>query len=237
MGLPGGSDEKESACSAGDLGSIPGLGRSLGEGNGYPLQYSCLENSIDRGPWQLQSMGSQSQTWLSNYHFYFLKVLCNLTSAHPSSSIPLPPWPTTPSGSTLLIMTMILTLLSFIAVCKTIFHKFSEISYKIFYTFIILRFRHLQNLSRITQLISQVANETQTQAHLILKLFVLCHMNTEILAVLRMSHALYTLPSSLQSLFLQPLILFPFFDWLPDCYSCHKVCLKYCIGLPLWPSW
>ena len=46
-GLPGGSDSKVSACSAGDLGSIPGLGRSPGEGNGNPLQYSCLENSMD----------------------------------------------------------------------------------------------------------------------------------------------------------------------------------------------
>ena len=46
---PGGSDGKESACSAGDLGSIPGSGRSPGEGNGYPLQYSCLENPMDRG--------------------------------------------------------------------------------------------------------------------------------------------------------------------------------------------
>ena len=43
---------KESACSAGDPGSIPGLGRSSGEGNGYPLQYSCLENSMDRGSWR-----------------------------------------------------------------------------------------------------------------------------------------------------------------------------------------
>ena len=51
-GFPGGSDGKESACNAGDLGSIPGLGRSSGEGNGYPLQYSCLENSMDRGAWQ-----------------------------------------------------------------------------------------------------------------------------------------------------------------------------------------
>ena len=47
-----GSDGKESACNAGDLGSIPEKGRSLGEGNGYPLQYSCLENSMDRGVWQ-----------------------------------------------------------------------------------------------------------------------------------------------------------------------------------------
>ena len=47
-----GSDGKESACNAGDLGSIPGLGRSPGEGNSYLLQYSSLENSMDRGVWQ-----------------------------------------------------------------------------------------------------------------------------------------------------------------------------------------
>ena len=50
--LPSGSDCKESACSAGYLGSISGPGRSPGEGNGNPLQYSCLENSTDRGAWQ-----------------------------------------------------------------------------------------------------------------------------------------------------------------------------------------
>ena len=49
--LPGGSDCKASACNAGDLGSIPGLGRSPGEGNGNPLQYSCLENPLDGGAW------------------------------------------------------------------------------------------------------------------------------------------------------------------------------------------
>ena len=48
-GFCGGSDIKESACNAGDLGSIPGSGRSPGEGNGNPLQHSCLENSTDRG--------------------------------------------------------------------------------------------------------------------------------------------------------------------------------------------
>ena len=49
-----------SACKAGDPGSIPGLGGSLGEGIGNPLQYSCLENSMDRGTWwAIQSMGSQ----------------------------------------------------------------------------------------------------------------------------------------------------------------------------------
>ena len=50
-GFPGGSHGKESACNAEDLGSIPGLGRSPGEGNRNPLQYSCLENSMDRGAW------------------------------------------------------------------------------------------------------------------------------------------------------------------------------------------
>ena len=47
LGFPGGSDGKESACNVGDLGSIPELGRSPGEGKGYPLQYSGLENSMD----------------------------------------------------------------------------------------------------------------------------------------------------------------------------------------------
>ena len=47
--FPGSSDGKESACNAGELGLIPGLGRSPGEGNGIPLQYSCLENPMDRG--------------------------------------------------------------------------------------------------------------------------------------------------------------------------------------------
>ena len=50
-GFPGGSDGKESACSAGDLVSIPRLRRSPGEGNGYRLQYSCLEKSMDREAW------------------------------------------------------------------------------------------------------------------------------------------------------------------------------------------
>ena len=49
--FPGGSDGKVSACNAGDLGLIPGLGRSPGEGNGNPLQYSCLENPRDGGAW------------------------------------------------------------------------------------------------------------------------------------------------------------------------------------------
>ena len=51
MGFPGGSEGKASACNAGDLGSIPGLGRYPGEGNGNPLQYSCLENPMDGEAW------------------------------------------------------------------------------------------------------------------------------------------------------------------------------------------
>ena len=51
MGFPGGSDGKESACNARDVGSIPRSGRSPGEGNGNPLQYSYLENPADRGAW------------------------------------------------------------------------------------------------------------------------------------------------------------------------------------------
>ena len=50
-GFPSSSDSKASACNVGDPGLIPGLGRSPGEGNGNPLQYSCLENSMDRGTW------------------------------------------------------------------------------------------------------------------------------------------------------------------------------------------
>ena len=53
-------DGKESACNAGDLASIPGWGRSPGDGNGNPCQYSCLENSMGRGAGRLQSMGSQT---------------------------------------------------------------------------------------------------------------------------------------------------------------------------------
>ena len=56
-GLPGGSDGRESAFSAGDLGSIPGWGRFPGEGDGYSLQYSCLENPMVRGGWQATERG------------------------------------------------------------------------------------------------------------------------------------------------------------------------------------
>ena len=55
--VPRGSDGKESACNAGELGSIPELGRSLGEGNGNPRQYSCLENPMERGAWHTTVLG------------------------------------------------------------------------------------------------------------------------------------------------------------------------------------
>ena len=66
---PNGSAGKESTCNAGDTGdtsSIPGLGRSPGEGSGYPLLYSCLKNPMDEGAWQATVHGLQSQTRLSN---------------------------------------------------------------------------------------------------------------------------------------------------------------------------
>ena len=63
----GGSDDKASVYNAGDLGSIPGSGRNPGEGNGNPLQYSCLENPTDRGPWQATVCGvAKSRARLSD---------------------------------------------------------------------------------------------------------------------------------------------------------------------------
>ena len=65
VGFPGGSAGKESACNVGDLGSDPGLGRSPGEGKGSPLQYSCLENYMDREAWRAAVRGvAKSQTQL-----------------------------------------------------------------------------------------------------------------------------------------------------------------------------
>ena len=70
-GFPGGSDGKASACSVTGSPSIPELGRSPGEENGKPFQYSCLENSMDRGAWQATVHGvTKSWTWLSNQHFH-----------------------------------------------------------------------------------------------------------------------------------------------------------------------
>ena len=76
--FPGGSDSKESACNAGDLGLIPDSGRSAGEGNGYPLQCSCLENPMYRGDWQTTVHGlAKSQTRLSNLTVTFHACVLN----------------------------------------------------------------------------------------------------------------------------------------------------------------
>ena len=67
MGFPAGSEGEEPACYAGDMNLIPGLGKSPGEENGYPLQCSCLENSMERGSWEATVHGvAKSQTGLSN---------------------------------------------------------------------------------------------------------------------------------------------------------------------------
>ena len=82
MGFPGGSDSKVSACNAGDPGSIPESGRSPGEGNGNPLQYSCLENSMDWrslvgcGPWARSESDTTEQL-----HFHALE---KEMATHPS---------------------------------------------------------------------------------------------------------------------------------------------------------
>ena len=72
VGFPGGSEGKASACSAGDLGSIPGSGRSPGEGNGNPLRYPCLQNPMDRGAWRAAVHAvTECQTGPSDSYFHF----------------------------------------------------------------------------------------------------------------------------------------------------------------------
>ena len=100
LGFPCGSAGKESACNAGDLGSVPGLGRSPGEGKGYPLQYSSLENSMDC----IVHGVAKSQTRLSDFrihitsHIYiyavFPSALCLMS--HKPPCFPIPPVPTGP---------------------------------------------------------------------------------------------------------------------------------------------
>ena len=70
-GFPGGSAGKESACNVGDLGSVPGLERSPGEGKSYPLQYSGMENSMA----YIVHGVAKSQTRLSDFHFHFLILI------------------------------------------------------------------------------------------------------------------------------------------------------------------
>ena len=74
--FPGGSDGKAAIYNVGDPGSIPGLGRSPGEGNGNPLQYYCPENPMDRGAWEATVHGvAKSRTRLSNFTFTFTYTL------------------------------------------------------------------------------------------------------------------------------------------------------------------
>ena len=81
-------DRKESACKVGDLSSIPGSGRSLGEGNGYSLQYPCLENSMDRGTWPAIVHGvTKNQTQLSNDTFTLSHLVVQQKLKHCKSSI------------------------------------------------------------------------------------------------------------------------------------------------------
>jgi len=71
IGFPSGSDGKESACNAGDPGLIHGFGRFLEEGTGNPLQYSCLENSMDRGAWQATVQWDLKELDMTeNFYFY-----------------------------------------------------------------------------------------------------------------------------------------------------------------------
>ena len=102
MGFPGGSDGKESAGNVGDPASNPGSGRSPEDGNGNPLQYSCLENSMDRGSWRAIVHGVRKcQTRLSDSHTHThththlcvlsresCPTLCNPTDCSPPSSSP-----------------------------------------------------------------------------------------------------------------------------------------------------
>ena len=88
-GFPGGSEVKASACNAGDLGSIPGSGRSPGEGNGNPLQYSCLENPMDGGVWWATVHGvTKSRTrlneWLKRLKYVYISSLEKEMATHSS---------------------------------------------------------------------------------------------------------------------------------------------------------
>ena len=80
MGFPGGSDGKESACNSEDAGSIPGSGRSPGEGNGNPLQYFCLENPMDRETWQAIVHGVAKESVTTEHaHMAKYKILFGLS--------------------------------------------------------------------------------------------------------------------------------------------------------------
>ena len=83
LGFPHASDGKESTCNAGDPGSIPELGGYPGEQNGYPLQYSCLENPVDRGAWQAAVLGGNKESDMTEQltlskKEMLLKIACRL---------------------------------------------------------------------------------------------------------------------------------------------------------------
>ena len=82
-GFPGGSDSKESACNEGDLGLISGWGSSPGEGHGYPLQYSCLENSMDKGALQRvhKEQDTTEQLTLS-FSLLLIMTLCLINESY-----------------------------------------------------------------------------------------------------------------------------------------------------------
>ena len=83
MGFPGGSEVIASACNVGDLGSIPGSGRSPEGGNGNPLQYSCLENPMDEGAWWASVHGvAKSRTQLSDFSFFRYTVFTDRKSPY-----------------------------------------------------------------------------------------------------------------------------------------------------------
>ena len=94
LGFPGGSDGEDSACNLSDPGSIPGLGRFPGKGNGYPLQCSCLENSMDRGAWQATVPGvATNHTWLT---LGLVSPYCPIQVVLLSQRLTSPPqWPST----------------------------------------------------------------------------------------------------------------------------------------------
>ena len=75
IGFPGGSEDKEFACNTWDPSSVPGFGRSPGEGDGYPLQHSCLENPMNRGAWWASLCGSKKQIWLSDWAQWECKLI------------------------------------------------------------------------------------------------------------------------------------------------------------------
>ena len=78
MGFPGSSDGKESACSLGDLGLIPGFGRSPGDGNANPLQYSCLENPMENGSLVGYSpQGRKELDTTERLHFHFHSIVAS----------------------------------------------------------------------------------------------------------------------------------------------------------------